>query len=274
MEVKKILLIGLSLVLLVGCNDDSIYNSINPDKLSDSTYQSDNDMSHYTPYDYFSLAMNNLKNCEQYQIVGLGDVYSVINQKVNSTNSKLGSRYFTESLSKSVTSGIINIALAERYYQDENIDIYNGNVSEDVESAEWNEEKETVNEDEFFERYAKKLSDPFPYIVTLQTINDMEVLNESELTFKFSLDPIASAYYYAKQMQYISQLDNRPTFTYIDFTFSLNEYYEFEYIKVDEQYKTQKTIAVTCTAVMNLYFSYDDIAIPSLEETCSYDIAK
>lgn len=271
MEVKNLLLIGLSLFLLTGCNDDSIYNSVNPSDLYDSSSIKDN-KEDYTPYDYFLLAMDNLQKHEQYKIVGLSDVYSVINQKVNTTNIKIGEKYFTESLSKSVTSGIINIALAERYYQETDIDIYQGKISDDVKSAKWSEEKETVDEEEFFTRYAKKLSDPFPYIITSQTISEVEAIDEEELTFKFVLDPVASVYYYAIQMQYISQLDNRPTFSHVDFTFKLNENCEFETIEVNEKYTTKKMIAVDCVAKANLYFSYDGVSIPTLDEVCSYDI--
>lgn len=290
---KKSLFLALVSILMVGCESVDFYQSINPsdlydsncfgnsvldnlivdsnssnylDKSNESSNEAKNDLQ---ALDYYKIAIDNFYKKENYKIVGIGNVYSIINQKVNSTNIKNNNRYFTESLSKS-SPGLINIAIGERYYKESEIKIYNGLPNEAATEAKWNQDGETVDEEEFFSRYYKKLSDPFPYIISSKTVIQEETIDKSK--FKLTLDPKLSVYYYSKQMQYISKLDQLPIFSKVEFFFEIDDNYDFKQIKILEDYKTKKILSVNCSADMRLYFSYKIASIPSLDENCSYSI--
>ncbi len=290
---KRSLFLLLVTILMVGCESVDFYQSINPSDLYDSNYfenslqnnlivdsnsssNLDNDSglsigmkNDLKAFDYYKIAIDNFRKKENYKIVGIGNVYSIINQKVNSTNIKNNNQYFTESLSKS-SPGLINIAIGERYYKENEIKIYYGTPNETATEAKWNQDGEMVDEEEFFSRYYKKLSDPFPYIISSKTVIKEETIDKSK--FKLTLDPTLSVYYYSKQMQYISQLDQLPIFSKVEFFFEIDGHYDFKTIKILEDYKTKKFLSVNCSADMRLYFSYKIASIPSLDENCSYSI--
>ena len=293
MLTKRSLFLLLVTILMVGCESVDFYQSINPSDLYDSNYfenslqnnlivdsnsssNLDNDSglsigmkNDLKAFDYYKIAIDNFRKKENYKIVGIGNVYSIINQKVNSTNIKNNNQYFTESLSKS-SPGLINIAIGERYYKENEIKIYYGTPNETATEAKWNQDGEMVDEEEFFSRYYKKLSDPFPYIISSKTVIKEETIDKSK--FKLTLDPTLSVYYYSKQMQYISQLDQLPIFSKVEFFFEIDGHYDFKTIKILEDYKTKKFLSVNCSADMRLYFSYKIASIPSLDENCSYSI--
>lgn len=124
------------------------------------------------------------------------------------------------------------------------------------ENVTWKSSEERTVED-YREEWGVHPDKLFGYVVSSKTLTkatEWQVDGEG-YTASISLDPVTSVILYVKQMEKMSGL-SAPTFEYINITFTMDENYKFQEVKIEEKYAVSVGLKVTCVGVLDYVFTY------------------
>ncbi|MCH3908865.1 MAG: hypothetical protein LKF75_01690 [Bacilli bacterium] len=211
---------------------------------------------------------------------GVGDA-GITAQAIRSTIIRDSDSYFEESLSY---SSFVNIA--DRMYQSgESVQQYVGNCKNgDVETGTYPSDGTTYTLSEYSARMGRTVSDRFIYVVSSKTTMTGEedgtsgtatsfVKNDSGYQIELELNPVSSVVNYVKQMQTLSNLASKPSFSYVHLSITLNSDLQLVSMTSTENYyaKTSLGIGSKVTGTLTTEFSTGgSYAVPELNDPITY----
>jgi hypothetical protein len=163
-------------------------------------------------------------------------------QEIRSTVIRHQDHYFEESLSYSS-----QVNLADRMYQSKDVTRYQGKVVDgQVEKPASFDEGTSYSLDGYKEAMGRYVSTPCIYTISSKTTLMNDTTKSGEFTsfsensdgylLELELNPYRSVLHYVIQMQTISSLASKPTFTYVHLSFQLNKNFELISMSSHEYY--------------------------------------
>jgi hypothetical protein len=308
-RIKKATIITLSIVAAVGIFGGVIggyyfhsvfgatavtdYDAINAEVLYDDQdalmkrYEAADPSSYkeeFEPYEMADIACNLFVSSDSFFSQGKGVAEAaggLANQEIRSTFIHSGESYFEESLSHSQF-----VDLADRMYQEgEKTLRYHGSTGESVEVGVYDADACVTyeNKEDYAEKYGRNVSDVFNYIISSKTTL-MDTTNsgsttgvaqndDGTYTVDLELTPDTAVVHYATQMQAISNLKYKPSFTYVHLTFELNADLTLISMLSHEYYQATTSAGLGSKIEGTLRVEYatgGDYAIPDLNTPIEY----
>ena len=225
----------------------------------------------FTPTELINICFENYRNCENSYSFTIGVADTIVSQTVRNYQIRNGNEYFEESISRSSM-----VKLANRMTQsgkDGNITLYSGTATSD-ETASYGEKGTEYSQEEYTELLGRTLDAMFIYVISNRTVENAEVVKNSEgYELTFELNPDIATYKYKRQMKNISNLDNLPSFEKVKLTYQVDNNLLLTTCHVDETYKATMGVTVTINNNFNVYYHPNQIMkIPSLNESLDYSL--
>ncbi|MBO4855972.1 MAG: hypothetical protein J5511_01180 [Bacilli bacterium] len=196
---------------------------------------------------------------------------AIVKQKVCSHDVRDGDRWYSESVFySSIKKG------GFRFYQngkDGNVFRYTAANPKENCTAEWSTDTEYGYTNEEFETaWGKTLDRPIIYIMSDKTVveESLEVV-DNKWVIELELDPVKANERYSRQMISMSNLEQPPTFHLLHLTFTIDQNFNLEQVKIHEKY----TVYVVgkndsdATNVIDFYHNSTE-TIPDLETDYTY----
>ena len=194
---------------------------------------------------------------------------AIVKQKVCSHDVRDGNRWYSESVFySSIKKG------GFRFYQDDNnVFRYSAeNPTSDC-TADWSKNTEYgYTKTEFEEAWGKTLDRPVIYIISDKTVIEETIQTvENKWVVDLELNPNKANERYARQMISMSNLEQPPSFSLLHLTFTIDQDFNLEQVKIHEKY----TVYVVgknesdATNVIDFYHNSDE-TIPDLETDYVY----
>ena len=225
----------------------------------------------FSPAELISIGLEKYRNCDFSYSIGKGVASTIVSQTVRNFQIKNGREYFEESISNSSM-----VSLATRVSQvgvNGDITVYNGKAIS-TEKGSYPSEGLTYNQVDYEKYLGKTLDRMFIYIISDDTvINGSSTKTDSGYVVKVSLDADFGTYRYKYQMKNISNLDNLPTFDYVNLTFTFDNNMMLQHLSVDEKYQASMGITVSIkNSIEYEYYANQKLDIPSLDEELDYSL--
>lgn len=269
------LIIITLLPFLLSCSSQESIPTLTYDDYSYDGSDSGSDYSKiYEPYEMVNIAIEKYKSESFYCAVAVGQTdASIVTQTIKALHIKNDSRYFEESIS----NGIVSIY--DRMWEEGNETKTRWGDNSDYASTE----EKSMSNDEYVKLMGRKVSDLSSYTINANTV----LLNESKsgkantsarringgYIVELELDPDTAVENYKTQMQTISSLWEKPTFSYCHLTFRLDDSLHLLSSTSYEKYHAQMNFLIgsDCTGELNTKYQWGkEIAIPELESTDDY----
>jgi hypothetical protein len=203
-----------------------------------------------------------------------------VDQQIRSTIIKNGTSYFEESLSASSV-----VQLADRMYQETSVKAYHGKVdSSDVETPKDFGEAVEYTQSEYKDLMGKTLDMPCIYIISGKTTyvnsttysgtpTSFTKKDDGTYDLQLELTRSSSVLNYVKQMQSISNLYDKPSFSYVHLSFSLDKDLNLLTMTSNEFYfaRTAKNVGSNVKGYLKTIFKTDEeYGIPKLNTPVKY----
>lgn len=207
-----------------------------------------------------------------------------VDQQIRSTLIRNGDSYFEESLSASSV-----VQLADRMYQDTSVVSYHGTVTpSEVETPRNFGKAVEYTKDEYKDLMGKTLNIPCIYIISGKTTyvnstaysgtpTSFKKNEDGSFALELELTRSSSVLNYVKQMQSISDLYDKPSFTYVHLSFDLDKDLNLKSMTSNEFYfaRTQKNVGSNVRGTLKTIYEWDgDYQIPDLNTPVKYWDAK
>ena len=194
---------------------------------------------------------------------------AIVKQKVCSHDVRDGDRWYSESVFySSIKKG------GFRFYQEgENVFRYTAkNPTADC-TADWSKDSEYgYTKAEFEEAWGKTLDRPIIYIISDKTVKEESIQTvDNKWVVELELNPNKANERYARQMISMSNLEQPPSFSLLHLTFTIDQNFNLEQVKIHEKY----TVYVVgkndsdATNVIDFYHNSTE-TIPDLETDYVY----
>lgn len=228
-----------------------------------------------TAVDLVNYSLATYKRFENSYSIGVGLGKTVISQQIRNAFIKNGDRYFEECVSKSDIVGVANRAIQTGINGD--VDLYtapeNGPaIIIDTDVCGYYESPKHCTAQEYTEMYGRTPSGMFNYIVHKDSVESSEK-NEIEGGYEFVLKmyPDIATYNYQFQMQTISHLKKKPTFTSAQMIVRTDENLVLKAITTDESYNAIMGFEAKIDShIEYTYFANQYYKIPDLKENFDY----
>jgi len=267
-------------------NDPNLLQDYQAIKASDGDYVS---VYAKKPYKVANIAFALYSAHEHAMSQGVGSGTAIlgafnVDQQIRSTLIRNGDSYFEESLS---ASNIVQ--LADRMYQDTSILSYHGTVApSEVEIPRNFGKAVEYTKDEYRDLMGKTLNIPCIYIISSKTTyvnstaysgtpTSFKKNEDGSYALELEMTRSSSVLNYVKQMQSISDLYDKPSFTYVHLSFDLDKDLNLKSMTSNEFYfaRTQKNVGSNVHGVLKTTYEWDgDYQIPELTVPVKYWDAK
>lgn len=268
-----LLAICMMLPLLIACTsgNDPIENDP-PESMSDIAFPPEDGSSpeSYSGAENIAYLAGKLSQRDYYHTESVGTVQATALLVVNAGQTIYGSKDYKDGVLLTNSVSISNNVFApskaiQRFYGDGKV-VVRGAAS-DVSAwtssdVEWSTGAplEILDKEQSEERYGVWASELSDYVITKNTVLESSSLTQESgryvLTVK--LDPDASTYYYRKQMVTMGNLDEQPSFSSVQLTFTFGEDWTVYSIGIEEEYSSKKIISASCKGSSVITFSYDE----------------
>lgn len=227
--------------------------------------------SKYEPYEVINIALNNLSQVENLKIVNSGAANAAgVVQKINGVSIRNGDSYFNESISSSSL-----VKVAKRFYQSNNeVDVYDGDVSSDTTASYKESSKVSYTEADFENTWGKTVDRSNVYVVSSKTYKEGSISKDENNNYKVyvKLDPSLSVIRYVKQMKEMSSLKDYPSFSNVELTYTIDKDFTILESVANENYEVNKFgTHSTESSLTSTYYLNKNESIPSLDASCSYE---
>ena len=216
--------------------------------------------------DAFIIATHILNTKDYYKIIGNGIMDTGLGKlgsmKLWGNAEKIDNQIHTSIVAYNKVISKYQVGL--RYDYDlltARIDFYYGKSYSDG-SADW-DIPENISVDEYINEWGLHPSNFFTYTISSKTAvrNDLPTISyeNGEKLYHYSLllDTRTSVANYATQLKKMSQLNNYPIFSYIQFDFTLNENFDLQNVYINEKYNIYIFgVLVKCEANITYDFIY------------------
>ncbi len=246
-------------------------------------------------YEIASIASQQLAQSENYVAWGYGEVFTAVNLDILNCSAKNGNKYLEESLSKSQSGAIMNIAVCQRDYQegtnsDSPVNSYVGSIPSNIYEPSYANAKETIyTVSEHENIFGKPVSNPSCYVVSSKTVLTETVtetdpqtgatrVGQSKITktdygYELYLD-LHTTYSVARYYKRMINLSGSTVslFNYIHLTYKLDNDLNFISTHVDESYVAgMGNIKATANGKLDTYFFTDgSFEIPDINTNIKY----
>jgi len=227
---------------------------------------------HLKGYELVSIGFQNYSKYQNTQSLTYGLVDTAVQQIIRASSIKENGKYFEESISKSSM-----VEVATRTYQDENDNIAlirGSNVSSNGEIASWPNECVDYTREEYTTDFGKCPSEPLIYIVSDKTVASSKVTRDgTDYVVDLEMNNKYSVLKYVCQMKTVSNLKEKPSFSSVHLTFTLDENLLVKKLVSKESYfaRIQSGLGSKCNAILEIYYHVDGTyKIPSLSENVIY----
>lgn len=192
------------------------------------------------PIDNIFIALNTLKEATYYKSISNGTVKAKkamvnINQSVDTTRIVTPSATFVET--KSISSFV---KVAEQLYITDEIVLKRDSKKATSESVTWQNNTSKLTIAQYLQDYGYSSNDPIRFIINEQTVkDDIEIITNGtgrKYTYKFSLDPLLSTYYYRTNVKNTAGASDYPTFKKIEVTMTFDYKWRMTRIETYEEY--------------------------------------
>lgn len=225
----------------------------------------------YEPYEVINIALNKLSEVENLKIVNSGSANAAgVVQKINGVSLKNKDSYFNESISSSSL-----VKVAKRFYQvNDEVDVYDGQVSSDTTASYDESSKVSYTEKDFENTWGKTVDRSNVYVVSSKTYKEGNISKDENNNYKVyvKLDPTLSVIRYVKQMKEMSSLKDYPSFSNVELTYTIDKDFTILESVATENYEVNKfgTHSTESTLTSKYYLNVNE-QIPSLDTNCSYE---
>lgn len=258
--------------------DVSVYN-INEDELIEKVEGYTNKQLAYsalTPVDLVNYALVTYKRFENSYSFGYGLADTVVAQDIRNACIKNGDVVFEESVSKSSIVGVAN-----RYIQRTkggDVELYaapeNGpEIIIDSAVCGYGKTPTIYTADKYRELYGRTPHDMFNYIIHKDSIvsSEKKVLDSGDYEFTLIADPDIATYNYQFQMETLSHLSKKPSFSSCKLTFVTSKDFVLKNLTTDEVYTAVMGFPATINShIEYTYFAGEYYKIPEINENFDY----
>ena len=194
---------------------------------------------------------------------------AIVKQKVCSHDVRDGNRWYSESVFySSIKKG------GFRFYQnDENVFRYTAENPTSNCTADWSKDTEYgYTKKEFEDAWGKTLDRPIIYVISDKTVLEESIQTiDNKWVVELELNPNKANERYSRQMISMSNLEQPPSFSLLHLTFTIDQDFNLEQVKIHEKY----TVYVVgkndsdATNVIDFYHNSTE-TIPDLETDYVY----
>lgn len=241
-------------------------------------YQSNNEdyTTTYQPWEIFNVSFSLFSSYEYSSSITIGNADAgIVQQSIRNASIRYQDRYFEESISKSPM-----VSLSNRTYlnADSSIYLYKGEA-EKADVGKYKKEHYEFTKEEYTEAYGKTPDRPSIYIVNKKTVNKKECTTTKTsdgYTVYLSLKPETSVLDYIKQMKSISNLNDYPSFYYVNLTLNTDHNLLVKSMHIEEKYfAAMGGVGTDITAKMDITYEVGkETAIPKVDENIVYPEVK
>lgn len=243
---KKILqsiLIIVFTITIFGCSKEApSYENVNIDSLQNTYLEKPvkGRPKSQDPINNIFIALNTLKTANYYKSSASGQVVAkkavtLATQNVNTNRIITPNATFVET--KSISSFV---KVAEQLYITDSKVLKRDAKKASSDSVTWNNSATSLSNDAYLQEYGYSSKEPTRYIINESTIiSDIEVLCNGtgrKYTYKFSLDPILSTYYYRTNVKNTAGASDYPIFKKIEMTMTFDYKWRMTRIQTYEEY--------------------------------------
>lgn len=230
----------------------------------------------YTPWEIFNVSFALFSSHEYSSSLTIGNADAgIVQQSIRNATIRNKDRYFEEALSKSSM-----VAVANRTYlnEDSSIYLYRGQT-ESATIAKYEKVHYEFTTEVYSEAFGKIPSRPSIYIVNKKTVIKKEcstIKNENGYQVNLKLNPNTGVLDYVKQMKSISNLNDFPSFYYVNLTLYTDDQLLVKSMSIEEKYfAAMGGVGTDITARLDITYDVDiEKAIPKVDEVIVYPEVK
>lgn len=192
------------------------------------------------PLDNIFIALNTLKEATYYKSISSGTVkakkaITLADQSVDTTRIITPDATFVET--KSISSFV---KVAEQLYITDDLILKRDSKKASKDTVVWKNDVTELTTSKYLKDYGYSSNDPIRFVINEQTIiSDIEIITNGigrKYTYKFSLDPLLSTYYYRTNVKNTAGANDYPTFKKIEVTMTFDYKWRMTKIETYEEY--------------------------------------